>query len=430
MKCLETDPKRRFPDVREIFIHLETRSKSRLWFKLLRRKHAKNFRLAAFGLGLAAIGAAVWWLLPPEPRANAVEDWQRGVFDLQAGEPVQAALRLEKALAQHRLPAAAHAYLALAWHELGFADKAHAELNRALYQPIQPASDRRFEQAVKLQLAGEREQALPLLEDRMADRALLEDQLGKPEAEAHWKQVVVKSPNHPAAHLRLAMIEAKQGRWKEAEREFILADTYFRAAGEAEMVRTVSARRGIARFQNGDDDLARRDIPSLAGFLALPAGAGTGVCERTVTLIAGEADHFALPYDSIPYVNPDFAEVQLWPADGRLKRFDEAREDIPLFVSLILPPLHFCGGQLELRIRKGRNSYENDMLALGTAPRSISFFRLWLPVDDPEKLFTWDITPEVLMDVQRAQLGKKVTSLDIAVSQHTMADYIKLRLVY
>lgn len=432
LKCLEANPKRRFHDVREILTHLETRSPRRLWWKLVRRRHGGKLKLAGGAIGLAAIAAGVWWLLPPEPRSEAVVDWERGVFDLQAGEPVQAARRLEQALAQHRLPAVAHAYLALAWHDLGFGDKARAELNRAVYKPLQPGTDRRFEQTVKLQLAGEREQALPLLDGRMADLALLEDELGKPEAEAHWKQVVVRSPNHPAAHLRLAMTYAKQGRWKEAEREFILAQTYFQAAGDTEMVRTISARRGIARFQNGDADLARQDIPSLAGFLALPAGAGYGPCERKVTVMAGEADDFALPYDPIPYVNPDFATAPQWPRrKGLRKQFDELREDEPLFASLILPPLHFCGAQLELRVRNGGFGYKNDTFSFGSFESSAwNIGLLWDPADSNERLRTVNVTPGLLLDVQRAQLGKRINSFDVVVGLHTTVDYIKLTLVY
>lgn len=430
-KCLEADPKRRFRDVREILMHLETRSRGRLWWRLLRRRHGGKLKLAAVAIVLGAIGAAAWWLWPPEPRAEAIADWERGVFDLQAGEPVQAARRLERALAQHRLPVVAHAYLALAWHDLGFGDKARAELNQALYKPLQPETDRRFEQAVKLQLAGQREQALPLLDRRPADLALLEDQLGKPEAEAHWKQVAVKSPNHPAAHLRLAMIDAKKGRWKEAEREFILAETFFQAGDDAEMVRAVSARRGFARMQNGDADLARRDFPSLAGFLPLPAGSGYGTCERTVSVMAGEADNFALPFDPIPYINPALAAEGNWPKRGPLKQFDEPRDDAYLFVSLILPPLHFCEGHVELRIRKGRSGYENDTLMVGVAPRLARQVPLWLDTPNAsERLLTFELFADYLLDVQRAQLGKKITSLDFMIGDDTTVDYIKVTLVY
>ncbi len=432
LKCLEPDPKRRFADVREIVAYLETRSSERLWWRLLRRRHTGKLKLAVAAMVLGAIAIAGWWLWPPEPRAEAVADWERGVYDLQAGEPMQAARRLERAIAQHRLPAVAHAYLALAWHELGFDDKARTELNRALYKPFQPETDRRFEQAVKLQFAGQREQALSFLDQRPADLALLEDQLGRPEAEAHWKQVVVKSPNQPAAHLRLAMIDAKKGRWKEAEREFILAETFFQAGDDAEMVRAVSARRGFARMQNGDADLARRDFPSLAGFSPLPAGSGYGPCERSVSVMAGEADSFALPFDPIPYASPELAiNNPNWPNHGPLKQFDEQRDDAYLFVSLILPSLHFCEGHVELRIRKGYTGYENDSMVIGFPPGPRQQIPLWLDTPSAtERLLTFTIGAEYLLDTQRAQLGKKITSLDFAIGDDTTVDYIKITLVY
>src|ERR1019366_7960914 len=370
---------------------------------LLGRRHGGKLKTAAVAASLAAVAVAAWWIWPPEPRAEAVTGFQEGIYNLQAGEPVQAARRLERALAQHRLPAVAHAYLAMAWHDLGFGDKARAELNRALYKPFQPETDRRFEQAVKLQLAGQSEQALALLDRHSADLALLEDQLGRLEAEAHWKQVVLKSPNHSAAHLRLAMAYAKKGRWKEAEREFALAETFFQAGDDAEMVRAVSARRGFTRMQNGDADLARRNFPSLARFLPLPAASGYGPCERSVSLMAGEDDHFALPFDPIPYVNPAFVTDRNWPKHGPLKQFDEPRDDAMLFVSLILPQLHFCQGHVELRIRKGHSRYENEAMVLGALPAPMIQVPLWL--DNPnasERLLTFDLSPENLLDVQRA----------------------------
>jgi hypothetical protein len=202
------------------------------------------------------------------------------------------------------------------------------------------------------------------------------------------------------------------------------------------MLRVISARRGIARFQNGDTDLARQDIPSLAGFVALPAGAGYGPCERKVTVMVGETDHFALPYDPIPYVNPDFAIHAGWPmGKGLRKQFDELRDGEVLFASLILPPLHFCGAVMELRIRAGGFGYMNDMIGYGSAGggQGTGFSQvgqLWDPRDDNERLRTFDVTPGFLLDVQRAQLEKKINSLDVTIGQHTTVDYIKLTLVY
>jgi len=434
LKCLEADPKKRFADVCEILTYLETRSRGRLWLRLLRRNHGGKLKLAAAAAGVAVIGAIVGWLRPPEAHADAIADWEQGVLNLQAGEPVYAARRLERALAQHRLPVVAHAYLALAWHDLGFAAKARAELNRALYKPMQPEPDRLFAQSVQLQLDGQREPALALLKRRtngLADLALLEDELGKPEAETHWKQVVAKSPNHPAAHLRLAMAYAKQNRWKEAEREFLLAETYFQRAGDADMVRAISARRGFARMQNGDADLARYDLAALLGFQPRPSGSGYGPCERTTTVIAGEPDNFALPFDPIPYVNPDFSASPMWRKDGHLKQFDEQQDDAYLFVSLILPPLRYCDGHAELHIRKGKSGFENDTITVGSAPNVARTLPLWLDVQDRnERLFTFDVGPEMLLDAQRAQYAKKVTSLDFIIQDDTTVDYIKLTLVY
>jgi hypothetical protein len=45
-------------------------------------------------------------------------------------------------------------------------------------------------------------------------------------------------------------------------------------------------------------------------------------------------------------------------------------------------------------------------------------------------LYTLGIPGEFLLDVQRAQLSKKVTSLDFAIGDDTTVDYIKLTLVY
>ena len=131
LRCMQAEPGRRFADVRDVLTHLETRTRRGLWWKLVRRKHRRLLRIAGAAAGVAAVLVLARWLWPAEPGAQAVVDWQEGVYDLQAGEPVAAARRLERALAQHRLPPVAHAYLAWAWHDLGFADKADAELSAA-----------------------------------------------------------------------------------------------------------------------------------------------------------------------------------------------------------------------------------------------------------------------------------------------------------
>ena len=437
LKCMAAEPGRRFADVREVLTHLETRTRRGLWWKLLRRRHRRLLHIAAVTVGVVAVLALARWLWPAEPGAQAVADWQQGVYDLQAGEPVAAARRLERAIAQHRLPPVAHAYLAWAWHELGFTAKAEAELADSLRKPLQPEADRLFEEAAAAEVHGQ-PNPRDILARRgvLADLAFVDDQLGRPTAVDEWRQVAAQSPNHPAAHLRLAQAAAKEGQWKQAEREFILAETYFNALGDTDMVRAVSARRGFARVESGDLDQARTDLPALFSLQPRLPNTGYGPCERTVTLMSGQDDNFALPVDPIPYVSPGFAAFDEWATEKHHKQFNEQIDDTLLFASIVLPRLTFCGGRIEVHMRKGRSGYQNDSLGYGVAP-----FKPPLPnsgpqliwadrPDEQERLYTVGIPGEFLLDVQRAQFSKKVTSLDFAIGDDTTVDYIKLTLIY
>jgi tetratricopeptide (TPR) repeat protein len=442
LKCMAADPGRRFADVREVLTHLETRTRRGLWWKLIRRRHGRLLRIAAVTMGVVAVLVLARWLWPAEPGAQAVADWQQGVYDLQAGEPAAAARRLERAIAEHRLPPVAHAYLAWAWHELGFSAKAEAELSASRRKPLQPESDRLFEQATAAELHGQPGQARTILARRgndvnvLADLAFIDDQLGRPSAAEEWKQVAARSPNHPVAHLRLAQSAAKQGQWKQAEREFILAETYFNALGDTDMVRAVSARRGFARVESGDLDQARTDLPALFSLQPRLPGTGYAPCERTVTLMAGQDDNFALPTDPIPYVSPDFAGYEPWFSRKHHKQFNEQIDDQDLFASIILPRLTFCSGRIEVHVRKGKSGYQNDSLNFGVVPFSSPMpssgsILIWADrPDENKRLLTNGIPGDFLLDVQRAQFSKKVTSLDFRIGDDTTVDYIKLTLIY
>jgi hypothetical protein len=442
LKCMAAEPGRRFPNVCEVLTHLETRTRRGLWWKLIRRRHRRLLRIAAITVGVVAALVLARWLWPAEPGAQAVADWQQGVYDLQAGEPVAAARRLERALAQHRLPPVAHAYLAWAWHELGFDAKAEAELSAARRKPLQPESDRLFEQATSAELHGQPGKARAILARRgndgtaLADLAFIDDRLGLPSAAEEWKQVGARYPNHPAAHLRLAQSAAKQGQWEQAEREFILAETYFNALGDTDMVRAVSARRGFARVESGDLDHARADLPALFSLQPRLPDTGYAACERTVTLMSGQDDNFALPFDPIPYASPGFAGINEWIFQKHLKQFDEQVGGAYLFASLILPRLTFCDGRLGIHMRKGRASTKNDWLTYGVAPftpplPSSGHQLIWAdrPNED-ERLFTAVIAREFLLDMQRAQYSSKTPSVDFMIGEDTTVDFIKLTLVY
>jgi tetratricopeptide (TPR) repeat protein len=438
LKCMAAEPGRRFADVREVLTHLETRTRRGLWWKLIRRRHRRLFRIGAAVAGVAAVVVLARWLWPAEPGAQAVADWQQGVYDLQAGEPVAAARRLERAIAEHRLPPVAHAYLAWAWHELGFTAKAEAELSASGRKPLQPDADRQFEEAAAAELHGQPAQARAILAHSgvLADLAFIDDQLGRPTAAEEWKRVAAQFPNHPAAHLRVAQWLAKQGQWKQAEREFILAETYFNALGDTDMVRAVSARRGFARVESGDLDQARSDLPSLFSLQPRLPNTGYAPCERTVTLMSGQDDNFALPVDPIPYVSPGFDADKKRATETHHKQFNEELDDVSLYASIILPRLTFCEGRIEIHMRKGKSGYQNDAVGYGVAPfdRPLPYsgpIFIWADrPDEHERLFTGGIPGDFLLDVQRVQFSKKVTSLDFNIGDDTTVDYIKLTLIY
>jgi tetratricopeptide (TPR) repeat protein len=325
---------------------------------------------------------------------------------------------------------------------LGFAAKAEAELCASHHKPLQSETDRLFEQAAAADLHGQPQQARAILARRgndvavLADLAFIDDQLGRPGAAEEWKQVAVRSPNHPAAHLRLAQWSAKQGQWKQAEREFILAETYFSALGDTDMVRAVSARRGFARVESGDLDQARNDLPALFNLQPRLPETGYAPCERTVTLMSGQDDNFALPVDPIPYVSPGFDGDKKRAAEKHHKQFNEELDDVFLYASIILPRLTFCQGRIEIHVRKGKSGYQNDSVGYGVAPWVSSLPNsgpqlIWADTPDlHETLFTRMLTGDFLLDVQRAQFSKKVTSLDFAIGDDTTVDYIKLTLIY
>jgi hypothetical protein len=154
--------------------------------------------------------------------------------------------------------------------------------------------------------------------------------------------------------------------------------------------------------------------------------------------MSGQDDNFTLPVDPIPYVNPDFASDKKWAAEKHHKQFNEELDDVTLNASIMLPRLTFCQGRVEIHMRKGKSGYQNDTLNYGAFPflsplpsMGAKGEPIWLDrPDQSEILFTQPIDRAFLLDVQRAQSSKKVTSLDFAIGDDTTVDYIKLTLIY
>jgi serine/threonine-protein kinase len=88
--------------------------------------------LAVGFISLAAFG--LWYVLRPkayEPSAAALEWYEQGTRALQDGTYYKASKMLDEAVKQDKKFAIAHARLAEAWAELGYFDKASAEISQA-----------------------------------------------------------------------------------------------------------------------------------------------------------------------------------------------------------------------------------------------------------------------------------------------------------
>jgi hypothetical protein len=137
-------------------------------------------------------------------------------------------------------------------------------------------------------------------------------------------------------------------------------------------------------------------------------------------------------------VSPGFDADKKRATEEHHKQFNEELDDVTLYASIILPRLTFCQGRIEIHMRKGKSGYQNDSVGYGVAPwgndrtlpNSGPLF-IWADrPDENERLYTVGIPGDFLLDVQRAQFSKKVTSLDFTIGDDTTVDYIKLTLIY
>ena len=443
LRCMDPNPRKRPSDAREVLEAFETRSRPRMWLRWSRRPRYRWARRAGWAVLAVLLALGVNRLLPVTPDEDALEVWHQAVWALYAGEPVVAARRLENAIAERRLPVEARAHLAQAWMELGFPDRARRELWMARLEPAHTASAGALLAAVGDLLAGRNEEALRRLEQRpaadimaLADVAALAGKLGKPDAAARWLAVIAADPQNAAAHFRLAGMRAAAGEMREAAAAYLSAELYWRARGDRELVRLVSAHRGLARLSAGQLAEARDDLPSLRNLLNLPAGAGYGACEHVVELMAGVDDNFAIPYDPPALLSAAARANQA--ADGHSKRFDEDADDSGLRVSFPLPNVRLCSGRLDVHIRADlRNAGRlNDRITAGVfvaggAPLVYTERAPWQNKPQiGEHVFGIEFSGDFLREVQYKSPNLGVPLLDVAIGDDTTVDYIRLTLVY
>ncbi|MEZ5401588.1 MAG: protein kinase [Bryobacteraceae bacterium] len=435
MRCLRVDPAARFRSAIHVLEALQAGSRTTVRIRRARRalvRIVRHWWIAAAVVACIA-AAAIWLAAHRTPTGESMTAWKRAISSLHGGEPLVAVRQLELAASAGTLPARARADLALAWSELGFADRAETELARL---PMFTAgADRRYADAVRARIRGDRAASRQLLASIAglgfeADRAWFEEGPSKD----LWTAVVAREPENAAAHLQLAEAAAADGKWRAAEREYITAQTYYSAQANPDLARAVAARRGMRRLAAGQLELAARD---LAGITRPPTGSGAGPCERVAVITVGEADDFASPPDPVVYVSPR-TEMPGAGVPGVLRRFDDGLMDRQFVVSIPLPNVRACSGWIEARVRRSPSMVgaANDFLTLGAAPLSGALsgaiqVPLWQGETDGDvKTMSVDLRADLFASVFRAYAGERIASLDISGGDDTDFDYIRLTVIY
>lgn len=432
-QCLDAKPERRFRDVRELLRTLETRSVSSIRWRIARKRwQAGSWRPMAAAVCVAALVVALWRWGPWPPAADAVRDWERGLYSLQVGEPVAAVRWLERSVSSERPPARAYVDLALAWHQLGMTPRAQAALDAAPW--LRSTADRDFAHAAQARIRGQQAEALTLLARASSDPLRLADRAWFQKNEpARWRAAAEQRPSHPAARFHLAEAAAQAGNWSEAGREYLAAELAFQAQGNPEVARAIAARRGLRHLAAGNANQARHDLA--AGVV--PFASGTSACEHYVVLWSGKPDGFQDPPDAVELVAENFRQMELAKASPKLRQFDEPTSDRPMFVSFPLPRVRLCSGLAEVKIRRRRDmGADNDQVKVGAAPFEAGFApwliqNMWIDRPDlVERQLMLPLGAKLLAAVQAVHAEQATPTLDIFIGDDTEVDYVKVTLVY
>lgn len=443
LRCLQPRPEDRFSSIREVLTFLESRSSTVIRWKLARRalrRHAKtrNILLSAATLAVCLFALLFW---PRTPSPDQVKQWERGLFSLHAGEPLLAIQAWEQDPPNLlRL----HTDLALAWHQLQIPSRARQHLAGAPRLFATP-SDRQYRHAVAALIDGDAATARQILQARaaanpadgilLADLAHLESILDKKPSPA-WERVLSLRPDHPGAFVQLAALRAAEGEYASAERAFLSAQNYFNANNQPALVRAVSSRRGLFRLSNGFADAAKNDLASLTAT-AIPES-GAGRCEHKLLIHSGTDDDFAPPSDPVPFLSPRFQRMAALANGAKPGAFDQPAIDSFLALSIPLPPVRICSGQLLVNMRRENNlsGSSNDEITIGAAPFDASDFapfRRLLWAGNPNNMkggISIELTPELFANVQRAYASEPQAYLDIYAADDTDFDFITLIIVY
>jgi tetratricopeptide (TPR) repeat protein len=257
VKCLERDPARRYANAGEVAKALENRT----W---LPRSFVRIAAMVLLGVSLAS-GAYYWWSNRPPAIPTEAQNWyNRGVDDMQSGSHYAATKKFLEATRIDPDFTMAHVRLAEAWFALEGHNLADREMLKAVGR-LTP-EEQNYREGVRLTLDGKFEQAINSFRafaahatdahsGQLALAVALERAGHGPEARKIYANL---ASVYPWASLRMAMADARKGRWNDAQREFDVAVDGFRKATNVEGETEAIYQRGFLSLQSVRLEDARR----------------------------------------------------------------------------------------------------------------------------------------------------------------------------
>jgi serine/threonine protein kinase len=289
-RCLEYEPEKRFQDAGEIARALRGEMPGIRRPLSTRGRRSVVILTAAVMVLLVGSAVAAYLRFRPTPQLSPeVSRWYEiGATALREATYVKATRAFQHVLSLDPSLALAHASLAEAWAELDLTGKAQEEMLRASAMEANGRlsdNEKRHIDAVRAMITrdfqtAERDFAALLAQATPSEKAQRYLDLGRvyekagnaSEALKNYTQAGKLAPEEPAAFVRLGILESREGRTADAERDFTQAEALYQASSNTEGVAEINYQRGYAASLRWDLPSARRylgetlhaaqDIPS------------------------------------------------------------------------------------------------------------------------------------------------------------------------